>query len=110
MPAWCTLQAGGHTGRLTSRCACASAMDRKVRLAGSAVGGVAYCDRLNSFAPDGVRMLRGVSSLGDGRPCRNSADRITAWCAQELPNVAVHPLVMHASQSLSSRCKRARWQ
>ena len=67
-----------YTGRLTSRWACASAMDPKVRLAGSAVGGVANCDRLNSLAPDGVRMLRGVSSLGDGRPCRDSADGLTA--------------------------------
>lgn len=78
-------------------------MDRKARLAGSAVGGVAYCDRANSLAPDGVRMLRGVSGLGDGRPCRDSSDRITAWCARELPDDAVLRLAMHSSQLVSSR-------
>ena len=77
----CTSSRRVSKGKLTSRCACASAVEPKVRLAGSAVGGVAKCDRLNSLAPDGVRMLRGVPSLGDGRPYRDSAVRITAWYA-----------------------------
>ena len=40
-----------------------------MRLAGSAVGGVANWDRLKSFDPAGVRMLRGDSSFGDAPPC-----------------------------------------
>ena len=87
MAKWHALLAGrsAQKRKLTSRWVCASAMDPKVRLAGSAVGGVANCDRLNSLAPDGVRMLRGVSSLGDGRPYRTAPPASQSDMHKSLP-------------------------
>ena len=49
-----------------------------MRLAGSAVGGVANWDRLKSFDPAGVRMLRGDSSFGDAPPCTQCPTHLEA--------------------------------
>ena len=72
-----------------------------MRLAGSAVGGVANWDRLKTSDPAGVRMLRGDSSFGDAPPC-------TQCPTQSEAHQGAHSLLDHECCVHSHCCQPSR--